>query len=170
MQAAKILKYAPEDIVLKEGDVNADMYKIIQGHAELYVGYGTPYENLLGVIGKGSCFGEFGLLLKQPSIYTVIAYSDLAILRISDVDMGEFVQENHNYVIEIMRNMAKSMMTMKFQVDQLMKEVDSLKPEDHGQDLAERMRQARMTMRQYAVYNPIRNLGAEEENFLNKYV
>ncbi len=57
-----IVTFPEGSLILKEGDVNLDMYKIIQGKAEMYIGYGTEHEVLVGIIGAGACFGELGLL------------------------------------------------------------------------------------------------------------
>ncbi len=77
MSDGKIIKFPRDSIIIREGETNPDMYKIVQGNAELYTGYGTDKELLLGIIGPQSCFGEFGMLIGAPSIYTVAAYSDV---------------------------------------------------------------------------------------------
>ena len=158
MAGAKIIKFGQDEVILKEGEVNTEMFKIIQGHAEVYVGYQTPKESILGVIGPQSCFGETGLLLKQPSIYTVIAYSDVLVLRITEGDMGNFVRENQKNIIDIMRNMAGSMLSMRMQIELLLKDLEACKKTDAGsEDIKSRIREARRAMRQYAVYNPMLN-------------
>ena len=83
---AKMVKFTQETIIVREGS-NTDMYKIISGHAEVYVGFGTKQEALIRIIGPQSCFGEIGMLLDKPSIYTVRAYSDILALRIRKEDM-----------------------------------------------------------------------------------
>ncbi len=153
MAGSKMVRFPEGSVILKEGEVNAEMYKIIKGHAEVYTGYGTPLEHLLGIIGEQSCFGEFGLLLKKPSIYTVIAYSDILALRITEGEMGDFVRENHKNIIDIMRNMANSMMTMRIQIDLLLQEISAGKTMDDN-DIKDAMRRATQTMRQYAVRCP----------------
>lgn len=45
-------------MILREGDLKLDMYKILDGHAEVYMGYGTENETFIGIIGPQSCFGE----------------------------------------------------------------------------------------------------------------
>ena len=146
---AKIIKFPAESVILREGEVNLDMYKIVQGHAEVYVGYETEQETLLGILGPKSCFGEFGLLLQKPAIYTVVAYSDLYAMRITEGEMGDFVQENHHSIIEIMRNMASTMMTLRFQIDLLVKEVQ----EGHQPDEA-MVKQVRKSIAGYGLFNP----------------
>ena len=152
MPDARMMTFPQNTVILREGELNEDMYKIVKGHAEIYVGYGTEHETLLGVIGDRSCFGEFGLLLKKPAIYTVIAYDDILALKITEGDMGDFIKENHGYIMDIMRNMANSMMTMRFQIDLLTKELEHGRKEN-DEEMKEKIRQARQIMKQYAVCN-----------------
>ncbi len=135
-------------VILKEGEINLDMYKILKGHVEVYTGYGTDREVLVGIIGPQSCFGEFGLLLKGPAIYTIVAYSDVYLMRITEGDMGNFVQENHKNIIDIMRNMANMMMQMQQQIEMLTEEV-----KHYGSVDEKLVSQMHSNLRGYAVNN-----------------
>ncbi len=150
MAEGKMMMFPENSMIIREGEINRDMFKIIQGHAEVYVGYGTKQETLIGIIGKHTCFGEFGLLLRKPSIYTIVAYSDIYVLRITEEDLGDFIRENHKNIIDIMRNMADTMMTMRFQINQLLKEIEAGKKPDENSVL-----NARKAMRAYGMYRSI---------------
>lgn len=106
-------------MILKEGEINLDMYKILSGNVEMYTGYGTDNEVLLGMLGTGACFGEFGILTKRPAIYTIIAYSNIKILRITEDLIMDFMKDNPENVLKIMQNMANLMMKMQSQIEQL---------------------------------------------------
>ena len=129
----KLLKIPAGETILAEGEVNLDMYKIISGHAEVYMGYGTETETLIGIIGPNSCFGEFGLLLNKPAIYTVIAYSEVLLMRITKGEMGDFIQQNHKSIMDIMQNMARTMMTMRAQIDMLINDLNEGQKIDDNQ-------------------------------------
>ena len=120
----KMIVFKPDTVILREGEVNEFMFKILKGHAEVYVGYGTKHESLLGILSEQACFGEFGLLLKKPAIYTVIAFDEIIAFRISEKDMDDFILENRKNVLDIMKNMANSMFTMRFQIEMLMKDIE----------------------------------------------
>ena len=147
--SGKLMKFPQGSVILSEGEVNLDMYKIVKGFAEVYMGYGTENEEIVSIIDEGSCFGEFGLLLKKPSIYTVVAFSDVYALRVTEGEMGDFVQNNHKYIIDIMKNMAENMEVMHMQIELLMEEINEGRKTDEGtkKDVE------RMT-RGYALYNP----------------
>lgn len=120
---SRIFTVPEGSVILKEGEVIPDMYKILSGHVELYVCYEAPGETILKILHTGECFGEFGLLLHKPSIYTAVAYSDVTLFRIVEGEMGDFVQKNHKNIIDIMRNMAATMMTMRTQINLLVDEM-----------------------------------------------
>ena len=127
----KLIQVPEGTVILIEGELNLDMYKIVSGHAEVYMGYGTERETLIGIIGPQSCFGEFGMLLEKPAIYTVVAYSDILLMRITKDEMGDFVQQNHRNIINIMENMAQTMLTMRAQIDLLINDLtEGRKPDD----------------------------------------
>ncbi|MBO4375510.1 MAG: cyclic nucleotide-binding domain-containing protein [Lachnospiraceae bacterium] len=150
MDKGKLVRFPAESVILEEGKVNKEMYKIISGNAEMYTGYGTPLESFLGILGKQSFFGEFGLLLGKPSIYTVIAYSEVTALKITENELSAFIVENHKNIVDIMRNMAGSMLTLKTQIDMLLKELQSSGKAD-DEKIRERMAQARQIMKNYAL-------------------
>lgn len=147
---AKMVKFPEETIVVREGEYNPDMYKIISGHAEVYVGFGTKQETLIKIIGPQCCFGELGLLLDEPAVYTVRAYSDILALKISREDLLDFVSENQKNVVDMMRNMASTMMTMRYHIDLLIKEIES----GHKPD-SQMLLKARKAMKGYGMYRSI---------------
>ena len=154
MADPKIIKVPEDTVILREGENSEVMYKILKGHAEMYFNYGTESESLLGIIGEQNCFGEFGLLLKKPAIYTVVAYSDMLLMKITEADLSSFIVENHKNIQDIMRNMANSMMAMHLQIELLTKEIiENEKNERNQEALKDRIRNAKQLMKQYAVIN-----------------
>ncbi|WP_028234537.1 Crp/Fnr family transcriptional regulator [Pseudobutyrivibrio sp. MD2005] len=119
----KIYDVPAGTMILREGEINFDMYKIVSGHVEMYTGYGTDSEVLIGIFGAGTCFGEFGILTGKPAIYTIITYSKTKLLRVTEALMGTFIQENPEDAIQIMKNMANNMSTMQHQIVQLSTEL-----------------------------------------------
>ena len=119
-----IITFHADDIVLNEGEDSNVMFKILGGNAEVYLSYGTENETLLGILSKGACFGEFGLLIHEKSPYTVKAYSDLLLYCVSEDKIDEFISENHVNILQIMRSMAGTMMLMQSHINQLSTELD----------------------------------------------
>lgn len=124
-------------VVLKEGETNDSMYKILSGNAEVYAGYGTASETVLGILSAGSYFGELGLLTGKPSIYTIVAFSDLILNRITMNEIDDYMAKNHHDMLAILTNMANTMFNLKFNLDLQLKELEKLsgekeRPEDKG--------------------------------------
>ncbi|MCR5725897.1 MAG: cyclic nucleotide-binding domain-containing protein [Lachnospiraceae bacterium] len=124
MPGIKMVQYSEGDVVLREGETNENLFKIINGHAEVYVGYGTENEALIRIIGEQSCFGELGMLLHKPSIYTVVAYSNLFVMQIPEDSFEEFVKTNHGAVLNLLRNTTETMLTFKVHIDLLLTEIE----------------------------------------------
>ncbi len=131
-------------VIIQEGEVNMDMYKIIGGHAELYSGYGTDREAILGILSKGKYFGELGLLAEKPSIYTVVAYDELYLLRITMYNIEDYIQKNFHDIYEIMKGMAEATYNLKYSMDLFIDDVANgkVKQEDirkYNQNLAKQL-------------------------------
>ena len=118
-----LMKIPEGTVIIREGEVNMDMYKIISGNAEIYTGYGTDKEAILGIVSKDDYFGEMGLLTQKPAIYTVVAFNDMAVMRITLADIDEYIKSNHHDTFVIMKKMAESMYSMKYSMDMFVKDV-----------------------------------------------
>lgn len=148
-ERGRLTTFPAGSTILKEGESSNEMFKILKGHAEVYVGYGTGHEALIGIIGPQACFGEYGILLDRPAIYTVIAYSDVYALCVTEKGIGDFIRDNHSNVLDMMKNMAGMMATMRMQVDLLMSDIEAGRKPD-----VKTVRELRRSMRGYSIYNP----------------
>ena len=124
-----LMKIPEGTVILKEGEVNLDMYKIISGCVEAYTGYGTEKESILGIMGKGQFFGEIGLFAQKPAIYTIVAYSDVVVMRITMNELDEYIKTNHHDIFEIMKKMAEAMYNMKYSLDMVADDMQKAKEE-----------------------------------------
>ena len=150
MPGIQMVKFSEGDVVLRENEINDDLYKIIKGHVEVYVGYGTEQETIIKILGEQACFGELGMLLHKPSIYTVVAFSDLMVMKIPEDACEEFAKTNYNVVLNLLRNTTETMYTFKLHIDLLLKEIES------GQKPNEKTVQSvKKLMRSYGIYKSI---------------
>lgn len=175
----KIYEIPPDTMILREGEINLDMYKIVSGHVEMYTGYGTPNEVLIGLLGPGTCFGEFGILTGQPAIYTIITYSKTKILRVTEGLMGDFIQENKDDILQIMRNMATNMTRMQHQINQLSRELEEVtenrtetdKADNKDDSVIEILRSDNLqkdNLRNYALNTPEKQMREKGMHFIGK--
>ena len=105
------------DIILKEGDKDENLYKILNGKVVVYNGYGSDKETVIGILSAGSYFGELGVFAGEPSVYTVVAYDDALILSVDKEDLRTYLKQNDSDSYEIMSNMSKAMLMMKKNIE-----------------------------------------------------
>ena len=148
----KIYEVPADTIIVNEGEINLDMYKILSGHAEMYTGYGTDKEVLIGILGPGTCFGEFGLLTRKAAIYTIVSFSKMKILRIMEGHIGGFIKEDPASILQIMRNMANNMMRMQHQINQLSQELAEINNETNPEKVDDAVnKMVKDNLRNYAI-------------------
>ena len=99
-------KFSEDEIIIREGETYEEMYKIVSGRAALYLQYGTENEYLIGVLSDGKWFGEVSVLTGKPSPYSVVAISDIMVMRIGADRLESFISQNPRNTAEIMKNMA----------------------------------------------------------------
>ncbi len=116
---AKMLKFAEDEVILREGETNTEMFKIVAGRALCYFGYGTDDEYLIGTLKEGHTFGEYSLLTGRPGIYTVAAYTDMLLLRIGQDEFTDFISMNASNAVEMMQNLARVISVLKVNIDML---------------------------------------------------
>ena len=120
MENAARMKFHADDIIMKEGGTYEELYKIISGSVAVYIRYGEKEEHLIGIYSKSKCFGETNVLSDQPNIYTVVAYDDVLLMRITRDSLEEFIRNNPRNAIDIMQNMVHTNMLMQKNINLLL--------------------------------------------------
>lgn len=119
MDTRKVIKYSADELIIREGEIEPDMYKILLGKAVCYFGYGTDDELPVATLKEGRTFGEYSLLTGKPETYTVVAFTDLLVMKIGPDDFTKFIEMNASNAVEIMRNMASMIGVLKANIDML---------------------------------------------------
>lgn len=144
-----------EEMILKEGEESDSMFKILSGSVAVFNRYGEKGEHLIGIYSKGRCFGELNVFSDLPCIYTVIAYNDVLVMRVTSDSLEEFIATNPRNVIDIMRNMAHTIRMMQMNIEFLID--DFSKKEDENEKKIEDARKKIMQYTNPASY-PLANL------------
>lgn len=118
-----MLTYEEDEVILREGEKQDEMYKILSGSVVVYMRYGESDEHVVGIISKGRCFGEWNMFTGQPSEYTFVAYNQVLLMRVSRDSLEEFVCSYPKNALDIMQNMAHSLTMMRKNIDLLLDEV-----------------------------------------------
>ena len=123
MAKAGITEYKEDEIILKQGDPDKSLYKILSGQVAVYINYGKEDEYLVGIQSFPSCFGEMTILSEQPSFYTVVALTETKILCVPEENFEGFIQSNPANAISIMKTMAKNISLLNMNIKMLNEEI-----------------------------------------------
>lgn len=123
MAKAGITEYKEDEIILKQGDPDKSLYKILSGQVAVYINYEQDDEYLVGIQTFPSCFGEMTILSEQPSFYTVVALTDTKILCVPEENFEGFIQSNPSNAIAIMKTMAKNITLLNMNIKMLNEEM-----------------------------------------------
>ena len=97
---SKMVRFTEDQVILQQGSTEKVLYKIIHGKAIVYLNYG------------------------QEDEYTVVAYSDVLLLRIPEEDFDDFIRNNSANAIGIMRNLANTLVTLSFNINLILEELE----------------------------------------------
>ena len=135
----KIIKEG--EVIIWEGDKTDKMYKIVSGRVELYVGYGSVNEQIIGILSAGRYFGEIGLFTGRESIYTVVAYCDSSILEIEKENLDVYVQHNYRDLLNIMSDMANAAYNLKMNFQMIAEDLVSVMEEKENNERLNELKQ-----------------------------
>lgn len=142
-------QYKEGQTVLREGDKNSTLYKIVSGKVEVYVGYGTKHETIIGILSDGAYFGEIGAFTDSDSIYSIVTYSDCLIMEIGKNELEEYAKLNYRDLLAILSNMANSMVNLKTNIDLLSEDLSNLmedrKNSNNTAEIKDRIRSSDVT-------------------------
>ena len=86
----KTLKFAPNQVIFRQGDFGKTMYDIESGRVGIYADYGTETEKLLAELGDKEFLGEMGMIDVYPRSATAVAMEENTVL--SELGEEEFAE------------------------------------------------------------------------------
>ncbi|MDE6984955.1 MAG: cyclic nucleotide-binding domain-containing protein [Lachnospiraceae bacterium] len=146
MDRQRMQTFCADTVIMREGEVCDAMYKILSGSVAVYVRYAQEDEHLIGIYSKGRCFGEMSMLSEQPGVYTVVAYDDVLLVRITKDFREEFIRNNPRNAVDIMKNMGQTLTVMQKNIDLLLDDLNEKQDlnKKRTQELRDKIRQYRM--------------------------
>ena len=113
-------------IILHEGEKSLALYKILSGKVALYINYGRENEYFVGIVGEQKCVGDVSLFSGKPSPHTAVALTDVMIMQITPDQLEGFIVKNTHNAMDIMNNMAKSIMMLSSNINLMTEEFANL--------------------------------------------
>ncbi len=101
---AETHEYKAGGCVFSEGDRADGMYLILSGQAAIVRKTKGGFEKTVVVVGDGQSFGELGLLIDRPRQASIIAQTNLTVLKIT------------RYVLDVLHKSAPDMALMMYQM------------------------------------------------------
>lgn len=119
-----LMKLCKENtIIVREGEVYTEMYKLLSGKVAVYLHYGEDNEYLVNTISDQRCIGEISLLTKNPSPYTIVALTDVMLMRITADQFEDFIINNTKNAMDILNNMASSIVSLNKNIDNVIEDL-----------------------------------------------
>ncbi|HEY7625347.1 MAG TPA: FAD-dependent oxidoreductase [Candidatus Limnocylindria bacterium] len=100
---ADVLRFAPGEVVISEGDRADRFYMIVRGEAAASHREPDGNEILLNTFGPGDYFGEIGLLNEAPRQATVRAKTPLEVLALDQSTFARLMQSSQATEAEVRR-------------------------------------------------------------------
>jgi CRP-like cAMP-binding protein len=87
-ERAKVARVSARQVIVREGMSSEALYVLLTGSAAVSAGAAEQ-----GSVGRGSCFGELGILDGAPGPVTVTATRDLWLVRLSASDFQALLDD-----------------------------------------------------------------------------
>ena len=97
----KYAQFAKGNIISKQGAIAHWLYIIINGEAEVYLETPTGERSSVNILGKGSFFGEMGMMTGAPRSASVIAKTDVECYRLDKEAFAGIMQARPGLAKEI---------------------------------------------------------------------
>ncbi|MBP5654072.1 MAG: cyclic nucleotide-binding domain-containing protein [Clostridiales bacterium] len=90
------------EVIVKEGEAGNSFFKLMEGEAFVYAGFGKNDQIKLSVLGTGEYFGEMAILEEYPRSATVVAKGSVSVIEIPGGELGAYLAEDPDRIIELM--------------------------------------------------------------------
>jgi len=88
LDASHLIQYKQGELIINEGDVDNAFYIIVVGSASV-----LKADVLLDTLREGDCFGEIGFLMQTKRTASVLASSDMLVLKVNALLMDQVAME-----------------------------------------------------------------------------
>ena len=101
------LSFSPSEILARQGEAGDEMYIILEGEIEVSVDGTAGNREVLARRGPGEVVGEMSIISREPRMASLIAASELRILRIAQKEFEGILRERPQTGLAVMRVLIK---------------------------------------------------------------
>ena len=144
-------KFNNGEIIVKEGDVGSNFFKIIEGKAYVISNYEKKDQLQLAILEEGAYFGEMGILEEYPRSATIIAKGPTRVLEILKDDLTDYFTDRPDQIFVIMKLLAGRVQAMENDYNDAQNLLKTLKASDatKKQSLFSKIKKPRFTESEY---------------------
>lgn len=103
------------ETLCRQGEASDSAYIVLEGSVDV-IREGAAGRTLLATLGAGQLIGELGVLCERPRNATIVASTDVEVLRIEKMVFLEFVRELPQLALAIIRELGKRLENMNEQL------------------------------------------------------
>ena len=112
------------DVIIKEGDSGNTFFQLLEGKVGVYKDYDKADEVKLAVLEQGQYFGEMAVIENYPRSSTIVAEGDVKVLEIAAEELKEYISQNPDKILEIMKVLGNRVTAMTQDYDNIKKALD----------------------------------------------
>lgn len=102
---AQEVRFAPQQVIFREGDVGDALYPVVEGQVEL----SCNEKGMTEIVGPGQAFGLYSVLTREPRYMTAKALEHTLALRVGGEDLYTLLSNNMEIVVSIFKHFTQSL-------------------------------------------------------------
>ncbi len=102
-QLADEVTFLPNEVVMREGEPGSELYLLLEGKLDVYLGWETPEQSRLGKIRAVDYVGEMAILDDEPRGATIVAVEQARVLSLEGQILKDLILQMPEIAFEIFR-------------------------------------------------------------------
>jgi CRP-like cAMP-binding protein len=102
-QLASEVTFLPNEVVMREGEPGNELYVLLEGVVDVYLGWETPQQSRLGEIRAVNYMGEMAILDNEPRSATLVAVEHSRMLSFEGDSLKDLILQMPEISFEIFR-------------------------------------------------------------------
>ncbi len=105
--------FSDGEVIIKEGDEGKTFFQLLEGKAKVYKDYEEDNQVEIATLEQGQYFGEMAVIEEDaPRSSTIVAEGDVKVLEIPAADLNDYISQNPDKIIDIMKLLGTRIKTM----------------------------------------------------------
>ena len=102
-QLTSEVTYAPGESIVREGEAGNELFLVLEGSTDVFIGYGTHAERCVNNIEAIDYFGEMAVLDGEPRSATIVAREPCRLLTLDGESLKSLISQMPEISFEIFR-------------------------------------------------------------------